>query len=354
MNMIRGQRFFYQSPEGDGGAPGGGAAAGQQGGGQQQQGGQQGGFADANSARSFLAENLAGDAEFLKSVPDDKVMPWATRAKTKFEEMGKQFPGNWRDQIAGEDKNHLKTLETFASPKALYNSYAALRGKLSSGELKAVVPFPTTGTDVEKATWRKDNGIPETAEGYTVQLPKGGVLGEKDKVWVSEFQKAAHAVNMRPEHFQASVLWQLGERQRQTDAVRDADNEFKLNSEDELRAEWGQGYRENLNRLMGFLDTAPKGLKEIVMGARGPDGKPLGSHPAVLRWLVDLARQQNPSGVLLPGAGGNMAKSIGDEIATIEKTMRENRKAYNKDEAMQKRYRDLLDARDKLQQKKAA
>jgi len=48
----------------------------------------------------------------------------------------------------------------------------------------------------------------------------------------------------------------------------------------------------------------------------------------------------------VPGAGANAGQAIADEIATIERTMRENRPAYNRDERMQARYRQLLEARE--------
>jgi hypothetical protein len=344
--IVNSRSFVFQSP--DPGASGGGQPAS---GGGQPAGGQPAGgqpaFADAASARTYL-KDYVHDEGVLSGVKDEAVLPWATHVKGKLDQLGTQFPGNWREQVAGEDKVQLKTLETFASPKALFNSYAALRGKLSSGELRAVVPFPATGTDVEKAAWRQDNNVPARAEDYKFEPSKGRQLAEQDKEVVSEYQKAAFAQNMRPEHFQATLNWWFGERQRQRDAVRESDTEFQLTSEDELRSEWGQGYRENVNRIASFLDGAPKGVKEIIQGSRGPDGKPLGSHPSVLRWLVDMARQQNPAGIVLPGSGASMAKGVEDEIKTIEETMRKDRAKYNKDEGMQSRYRDLLGARERL------
>jgi hypothetical protein len=44
-------------------------------------------------------------------------------------------------------------------------------------------------------------------------------------------------------------------------------------------------------------------------------------------------------------------KGVMEEKADIEKVMREDRKAYNKDEAMQSRYRELIEAEQKLKKR---
>jgi hypothetical protein len=65
------------------------------------------------------------------------------------------------------------------------------------------------------------------------------------------------------------------------------------------------------------------------------------------RWLVHNAKTINPMASVVPGAGANLASAIEDEITSIEKVMRENRKAYNGDEKMQQRLRDLYSARER-------
>lgn len=329
-------RNVYMAPEGDQINGGGG------GGGQQP-------FADATAARTYLKDYVNDDA-VLQAVPEDKVVPWATHVKTKFDALGTQFPANWREQIAGEDKGHLKTLETMTSPKALYTSYAALRQKLGSGELRPVTAFPEKGSDEEKKTWREINGIPQTAEEYVKQLklPTGVVLGEDDKPVVESFAKYAHGAHFRPEHVNAALGWYLTEKEQRAEAQAEADETSRMSGEDELRKDWGADYRGNIARVNGLLDMAPKGVKDFLMGSRASDRTPLMNHPDTLRWLADVARQLNPAGVVLPGTGGNIGQSIEDEIAQIEKLMRDDRSQYNKDDKKQQRLRELYGARDRM------
>jgi len=71
------------------------------------------------------------------------------------------------------------------------------------------------------------------------------------------------------------------------------------------------------------------------------------NHPDMARWLAMNARTINPVATVVPGAGANIAGAIDDEITSIEKMMRTDRQAYNKDEKMQARLRELYGARER-------
>ena len=75
----------------------------------------------------------------------------------------------------------------------------------------------------------------------------------------------------------------------------------------------------------------------------------MAADPAVIKWVVEQQLQLNPASALVGvGTGHEQMTSIESEIGKIEKTMKENRTAYFKDEKMQARYRDLLEAREKI------
>lgn len=347
-SMADGRRWVYQSPEGDGAGTGGaGGAGGEAGGGQAAGGGAQGGgaFADVNAARTFVRELIPDDA-IVSAIPDDKAVGFATHLKSRFDDAGKQFPADWRKMIAADNPEHLKTLERFATPKALYDSYGALRSKLASGELKPVTPFPEKGTAEEQTAWRLTNGVPESPDKYEIKLSDGRVLGEEDAPMLESFKKYAHSKHMPSAAVSAALDFYAQDRERIAAERSQKDAEFRAQAEDTLRSEWGPDYRANLGRIQMLLGSAPKEVSQLLAGSRLADGTPFGNHPGVLNWLADLSRQVNPAGVVIPN-DGTMAKSVEDEIASIEKVMRENRAAYNKDEKMQARLRDLYDARSR-------
>src|SRR5688572_23894721 len=91
------------------------------------------------------------------------------------------WPADWRQKLAGEDKKTLERLGRMASPADLLKSYRALEQKISAGELKKGLPENATPEQV--AEWRREQGLPEKPEGYleNLSLPDGVVLGEADK-----------------------------------------------------------------------------------------------------------------------------------------------------------------------------
>lgn len=256
------------------------------------------------------------------------------------------WPADWRTKLSPDGK-HAKTLERFASPKAVLDSYLSLRQKVDSGELKAVSDFPSNGTPEQQAEWRKAHGVPDSAEGYELEFDDGLVIGENDKEIVSGFLKAAHESNASPTQVNKILHWYYKEQERMLDAQEEKDAAYLQESEDILRAEWGQEYRVNVNIIRGLVDTLPESVRDAFVNARLGDGTALLNNPDMARWLVHTGRTINPVATIVPGAGANMASAIEDEIESIEKVMRENRAEYNRNEKMQSRLRDLYDARER-------
>lgn len=258
---------------------------------------------------------------------------------------------DWRDLMAGGDEKERKRLDRFRSPVDVYKSNRELEKKLSSGDVKAKLAADATPEQI--AAWRKDNGIPEKPDGYLEKLPSGLVIGDDDKPMLEGYLAEVHGANASPEVVAKTLDWYYRQQDVAAAAQADADKAFKQSAEDALRAEWGAEYRGNVNSIMSFLDAAPptddgSPLKGLLMGARLSDGTLLGNNPTALKWLASLAQEANPAGFVAPSAGTSQADSVAAEIAKIEGIMRTDRRAYDKDEKMQARLRDLYDAQEKL------
>jgi len=256
------------------------------------------------------------------------------------------WPNDWRAKLSPDGK-HAKTLERFASPNAVLDSYLALRQKLDSGEFKSAAPFPAAGTPEEQVAWRQANGIPESAEGYALQFTDGLVIGEADKPFVEGFLARAHQTNATPSQVNDILHWYYSEQENAQAQQEQRDAEYLSQAEDTLRAEWGGEYRTNINIIKGLVDTLPESIRDQFLGARMADGSALLNNPDMARWLAHTARTVNPVASVVPGAGANVSGAIDSEIDSIEKVMREDRAAYNRDEKMQQRLRDLYAARER-------
>lgn len=256
------------------------------------------------------------------------------------------WPSDWRAKLSPDGK-HAKTLDRFASPNALMDSYMSLRQKLDSGELRANTPFPQDGSEEDQAAWRKAHGIPESHEGYDLKFDDGLVIGDQDKPLIEEFVKSMHGTNATKEQVENAVKWYYQRQEQNLAEQEERDEKFLHESEDTLRAEWGPEYRTNVNMIRGLIDTMPEGVRDLFVNARLGDGNALINHPDMARWLVHNARTINPVATVVPNAGANLASAIEDEIGSIEKVMRENRAEYNRNEKMQARLRELYAARER-------
>ena len=110
-----------------------------------------------------------------------------------------------------------------------------------------------------------------------------------------------------------------------------------------------------MNRVDGFLDTAPEGMREKILNSRMDDGTMLKSSPEIMKFLVDTALTINPATTLVPGGGDNILGSITDEINDIKVMMGSKNSDYwkgPKAEGLQKRYAELLEAQDKREKRK--
>lgn len=266
----------------------------------------------------------------------------ATKTDTKVEF---KWPDNWRETIAGGDDKELKLLTRYDSPDAVWRKARALEQRISSGELRSALPKDATPEQVAK--WREENGIPAKPEEYDIAV-QGVEWGDTQKESIARLAAALHGTNATKAQAKAAFEWAAAEIAKAQESISGFDEEARTKAEDALRAEWGNDYRTNRNVIANLLATAPEDVREQFMSGRMPDGTRLENSPGVMKWLAHLARTLNPVGTIVPGAGGDQLQGVEAEIADIEKLMRTDRKAYNRDESKQERYRQLLEARERM------
>jgi len=311
---------------------------------------------EPDAARTFLADFV--DADALKALDDTKVLEHHKRVSAAVAKHGKpaDWPDDWRERYITKkgakdaDADKLKArLGRYASPEAALDGLFAAQQRISSGELRTTLPKDAKPEQV--AQWRKDNGIPEKAGDYDLKFDSGLVIGAADKPTVDAFLARAHASNMHPDQVKQTVEWWHTERESQAAARQEADANVARSRIDTLRTEWGGEYRANQSRVQAALSMLPGEAAQRLMAARLADGTPVMSDPDILRGLVAIHREVNPtSTVVADNDPETMAATIDDEIKTIKgymsapKGTAEYRKYWG-DEKAQARYRQLLDAK---------
>ncbi len=265
---------------------------------------------------------------------------------------------DWRQAFAGKSEDDLKQLGRYKSPEGIWKAYKSLRSQMDSGEYTRTLAKDATEEQV--AQWREENGIPAEPKGYYETLPEGMQIEDDERPFLDQLFSTMHAANATPEVVRQGLAVYY---QTQADALEvqyTSDEQTRVNTEEELRAEWGPEYRINIGHMnqvlfdSGIFVQAPEGLKQRLTQARFDDGTPVAHDADFQRWLVDMARVINPDigHAVTPAAGANAAQSVDDRIAELEAMSGDTRSQYwtgaNAD-ALQAELRNLYDMQEKMQ-----
>lgn len=307
---IRFKRYFYQSPDDSGGAP----------------------AAPAPVAAPAQSSAPAAPAAAPAPAEDPTAGYW---------------PADWRTKVAGDDEKELKHIGKYATPADVWKKTREMEKLVSSGSLKPVLQKDATPEDV--SSYRKAHGIPEAADKYDLSDLK---IQEYDKEFMGKVLTAAHSTHQKPEQIKGVIKAFYDAVAEDRSRAAEQDKIAGKQAEDELRNEWGQDFRRHSNLINGLMDlTGDAKLNESLMNGRLADGTLIKNSPGVQKFLLQLALINNPVGVVVPSHNGNPMQGLDEEISTIEKAMRTDRSAYNKNEKQQARYRDLINAREKMKER---
>lgn len=309
----------------------------------------------AGDAPAATAAPSATAAPAATAVPAATQPPSATQPPTAITDpsspkpAAQNWPDNWRDLLAGDDEGGKKQLERMSSPADVMKAYREMVKKQGAGQLKSALP--ENATPEQLSAYRKENGIPETPDKYDLTLPDGLVIGEADKPIVDGFLKDMHAANAPPALVKQALGFYYKQQQEQITQVATQDVIRKNEAVEALQAEWGGEFPQNVglakNLLVGQFgeETA-----NALYFSRLPDGTLFGNNPAVLKGLVALAKEVNPTATLIPG-GGNQTAAIGDEVGKYQAMLRDNPQEYYSNPKHATRFAQLLDAQKKLEQR---
>ena len=295
--------------------------------------------------------------------------PLAAGGEVQQQQEKPYWPEDWREKAAqhiaaGDEKAYkreLKRLERIADPAGMYGMYREAETKLTSGGL---IKVPGKDAKPEEiAEYHKSLGVPEKPEDYfkNIKLENGAVIGEADKPLADTFAAALHPAGATPQVVNAALNWYFANQEKQAAALDESDDKFRQGAQQALKEEYGPALKRMTNNISSLFTIAPggtdlnneKALYTRLMGGRMADGSIIGNDPDMVRFLVALALDKNPAASVVED-GDQTGQSVDTEIASIEKRMREDRINYFKDEKAQARYRQLIDARGKIQERKRA
>ena len=245
-----------------------------------------------------------------------------------------------RVKVANGDEKILNRLSRYGTLEEALRGGVEAQNKL--GAIKKPITISAESTPEDIAAYRKENNIPDSPDGYELDLGDGLVLGEYDKPIADEFLKVAHEHNLPPKAVNAIIAQQLKLQAAAVEEQENQDLNDRTSTSAALTSEsmWGKEAKLNANLVANMLEDTPPGVREGLLQARLPNGKLLGNDVEAMTWLATTARKLNPYATVVPTPGRDVAATVEAEMKAIEAKM--GTPEYTKDEAMQQRYRDLI------------
>lgn len=198
---------------------------------------------------------------------------------------------DWRAEMVGDNDEYAKALSRYRSPeavtKALIEAKKALRERTPE-----VATLTEDSTEEEVKAFREAMGVPEAVDGYEVGFSEGFEVSETDQVMYDSFKQAAHEANFTPAQLQKATEWYENLTAETQQALNENEHNTRVETQAELRSEWGGEYKSNINALNTFIannmDNDADAAREL-METRLENGARLGDHLPFIRMMVGPA-----------------------------------------------------------------
>jgi hypothetical protein len=265
---------------------------------------------------------------------------------------------DWRTRMAAgstDPGKEAQQLARYESPEQVWRKARELERKISSGEYRTTLP--KGASPEETARWRTENAIPAKPEDYKINMPAGRQAPKEDDGFLKSFLKSAHDAHYTQAQLDAALTTFYAEVDNQQNLIADNERKLSQETEDKLRQEWGADYRPNKAMAEALLARAPDGFRDRFLNGYLADHTPIKASADAWKWLVQMEREINPAATVVPGAGGDLGKTIATELGELKALMGNPNSKYWKGpeaEKLQERYRQLLAADEKLKAKAAA
>jgi hypothetical protein len=196
---------------------------------------------------------------------------------------------DWRSAIEAPELRRVA--EKFASPAEVVKSYAALESRLGRSVVK---PGPAASAE-EIAAYRRQLGVPESAEGYEVRLPEDLPEALRDdaagETLRQDFLAAMHAAGAGGEVVQSALDWYYATAAESLARQERDAAENRAAQEAELRRDWGGEHDRNLALAQRAVASLGGEAFADFLEGKAVDGVKLGDHPAFVRAFAEIGRR---------------------------------------------------------------
>lgn len=206
---------------------------------------------------------------------------------------------DWRASIADPDLQRLAG--RYESVSAMAKAVADLRRETSV----RIKPLGANASPEEIETFRRQTGVPETADGYKFDTPESYETTEADMAFRQEMAQAMHGANVsagQAAALNASLNTFLDRQRSEISRAEAAALEANVAA---LQQEFGADYDRNIE----FARRAARsfgndGFVEFLE-TNVVDGVPLGDHPEFIRAFARIGRENSEPAIDIGGISGD-------------------------------------------------
>lgn len=168
------------------------------------------------------------------------------------------FKEGWQEKYVPEEYRHLGQVFSGIKNPADMAKMIGNQNATISRQGKGIFPPTEKSNDIEIKEFHRAIGVPESPDGYTLNIPEDVKQYYQDKELMTEAKQRLHQLGLTPKQF-AGVMALDAERMKKADEAMQADPlEFyeqalelampvmKEQAEKELKEKWGDSYEARL------------------------------------------------------------------------------------------------------------
>ena len=183
--------------------------------------------------------------ETVESVVEETNTDAAVEPKaTDFLNEDGTFKEGWLGALVPEDLRDRKVYKTTPDIRSALKLLAH-QEKFLGSQGKGIMPLGEKPTPTDLEMYRKAMGIPETPDGYKVEVPEG--LGDYyDETVMKETVKGLHALHLTPAQVSGVMALEAGRLRAGIKEQEESEANAHKETETVLREDWGEKFEENL------------------------------------------------------------------------------------------------------------